>query len=246
MCPATDTRSPHRPRLNRMNRPQLIEELADRITSIARTHPLRVAIDGVDAAGKSTLADELIQPIQERTRPVIRASIDGFHNPTAIRYRRGRDSPEGHYHDSFDYEALKSNLLSPLEPNGRLRYRSRVFDHQSNSPLHAKSLIAERNSVLLFDGIFLQRPEIAKSWDYIIFLVVDFSVSVERAELRDSELMGGVEAVRDRYAERYIPGQRVYLECCLPCEKADSVVNNNDPANPWIERVRVRSATEHT
>ncbi len=229
-----------------MDRPQLIESLADRITSIARTHPLRVAIDGVDAAGKSTLADELVRPVQERARPVIRASIDGFHNPRAIRYRRGRDSPEGYYHDSFDHEALKSNLLSPLGPDGRLRYRSRVFDHQSNSPFHAKSSIAERNSVLLFDGIFLQRPEIANYWDYIIFLVVDFSVSVQRAELRDSESMGGVEAVRDRYAERYMPGQRIYLECCLPYEKADIVVNNNDPGNPWIERVRVRSITEDT
>jgi uridine kinase len=40
-------------------------------------HPTRVAIDGVDAAGKTTLDDELAEVLRERGRGVIRASIDG-------------------------------------------------------------------------------------------------------------------------------------------------------------------------
>lgn len=49
---------------------------------MVRTHPLRVlrvAIDGPDAAGKTTLADDLAAHLTGRGRPVIRASVDDFH-----------------------------------------------------------------------------------------------------------------------------------------------------------------------
>src|SRR6185295_6981968 len=103
-----------------MSRLQFLQELAHRIDRIKRSHPIRVAIDGVDAAGKTTLAEELVPLIESHGRPVIRASIDAFHNPALIRYQRGTDSPEGYYHDSFNYRALVELLLVPLGPEGTL------------------------------------------------------------------------------------------------------------------------------
>ena len=50
---------------------------AKRIASVSLPHPTRVAINGVDAAGKTTLADALVAPLEELGRPVIRASVDG-------------------------------------------------------------------------------------------------------------------------------------------------------------------------
>lgn len=70
-----------------MKRSELLNELASRIVAIERPHPARVGIDGVDAAGKTTLANELVPFIEDRGRPVIRASIDGFHNPAKVRQR---------------------------------------------------------------------------------------------------------------------------------------------------------------
>lgn len=40
-------------------RDDIIRHIASQVDSIHLDHPTRVAIDGVDAAGKSTLADEL-------------------------------------------------------------------------------------------------------------------------------------------------------------------------------------------
>ena len=54
------------------------------------------------------LADELAHRVTALGRPVIRASVDGFHNPRDHRYRRGRDSPEGYFHDSCDHAGLKA------------------------------------------------------------------------------------------------------------------------------------------
>ena len=111
-----------------MNRLELIRDLVTRITGIATSHPLRVAIDGVDGAGKTSLAEELRDALTSGGRPVVRASIDGFHNPRSVRYARGRRSPEGYYRDSFDHTALVANLLEPLGPHGSRVYRRAVFD----------------------------------------------------------------------------------------------------------------------
>jgi uridine kinase len=76
-------------------RDDVLNRLASIIISKKCAHPVRVAIDGVDAVGKTTLADELATLIQAAGHPVIRASLDGFHNPRAVRHQRGSDSPEG-------------------------------------------------------------------------------------------------------------------------------------------------------
>jgi len=80
-----------------MNRSNLLQGLASRIDQINLPHPIRVAIDGVDAAGKTTLAQELVPIVQTGGRQVIRASVDDFLNHERIRYRRGNNSPEGYF-----------------------------------------------------------------------------------------------------------------------------------------------------
>ena len=110
-----------------MIRSACLGRLVTAIGAVRCDHPTRVAIDGVDAAGKTTLADELVEPLTRTGRQVIRASVDGFHLPRAARYRRGPDSPEGYFLDSFDYPALRSALLDPLGPHGARRFRSAVF-----------------------------------------------------------------------------------------------------------------------
>jgi uridine kinase len=111
-----------------LTRPDLIDRLVEMCQSLRRPHPVRVAIDGPDAAGKTTLADELARALRERGRSVIRASIDDWHLPREQRHRRGEASPKGYYEDSFDLPALKRALLGPLGPGGSLEYRSASFD----------------------------------------------------------------------------------------------------------------------
>ena len=83
-------------------RGRAIHELGHRISLIDSDHPIRVAIDGVTTAGKTTLAAELAVFLGQSS-PVTRLSVDDYHRPPEERYRRGRDSPEGYYHDAFDY-----------------------------------------------------------------------------------------------------------------------------------------------
>ncbi len=223
-----------------MDRVQLVDEIANAIAGVKRPHPVRVAIDGVSVAGKTVLAEELVAPLERRGRVVIRASVDGFHNPRRIRQRRGAMSPEGYYLDSFDYAALKEELLEPLGPGGNLTFRPAVFDFLTDSGVESPLSTADRDAVLLFDGIFLLRPQLREQWDFRIFVDATFEVTVGRALTRDLSLFGTREAVLERYGLRYVPGERRYLEEVSPADVADCVVGNDDPLDPTLHWTKSR------
>ncbi len=217
-----------------MNRPQLLDYLAGRIIETKRPHPVRVAFDGPDGAGKTTLAQELVAPLERCGREVIRASIDGFHNPASIRYARGSMSSEGYYYDSFNYRALADSLLTPLGPGGSRHFCAAVFDSRTNSAVPIETHLAEENAVLLFDGVFLLRPEVAASWDFTVFVDASFEVTLARAQERDAVYLGGREEVRKRYEARYIPGQKLYFAECRPRDRAQVIIDNSDLSKPLI------------
>jgi len=213
-------------------RQELLEILADSITAASTSGTLRVGVDGVDGAGKTWFADELASAIRARSRPVIRSSVDGFHNPRDTRYQRGRSSPIGFYMDSYNYAALKRFLLEPLSPGGSGCYHKAVFDYVSDSPVSQEFEQAESGSVLVFDGIFLHRPELRGYWDYSIFLEVDFEISIPRGAARGAGFGSpDPEAIEN---QRYIEGQKQYLRESTPQRYATIVINNNDL---WAPRV---------
>jgi uridine kinase len=156
--------------------------------------------------------------------------VDGFHNPRALRYRRGRDSPEGYFDDSYDYAALSAELLGPLGHAGTGCYRSAVFDHRTDKPVACPQLQALPGSILILDGIFLHRPELRHVWDLSIFLVVAFDVSVGRCAERDGTSPEPASAANRRYVE----GQKHYLRTCNPGSHATLTIDNNDLCSPFI------------
>lgn len=212
------------------DRPEVIETLAGHIDRLRSPEILRVAIDGVDGAGKTFLADELAVELAKAGRLVIRASVDGFHNPKAVRYRRGRDSAEGFFLDSYDYDQLKTVLLDPLSPGGSGHYRLGVFDHRSDQPVEHPDEVSPPGAVLLLDGIFLHRPELRGYWDYSIFLQVAFAVSIPRCAQRGA----GSPDPAAPTNRRYVDGQRLYLMACEPMSWATVVVNNDDLTSPYF------------
>lgn len=218
------------------SRLELLSFLSETIEAVKRPHPVRIAIDGVDGSGKTTLADELAAFFQSSSRPIIRASIDDFHKPRAERYQRGSLSPEGYFHDSFNYDAVVHQLLRPFGSEGDRLYQSEAFDHRLDLPKQSAPKLAPADAILLFDGVFLLRPELRSFWDLSIFVEVPFSVSMDRAIKRDSATSGSEPMIRERYEQRYVPGQQLYLNRCRPLEYADIVVDNSVPEAPRVRR----------
>jgi uridine kinase len=216
-----------------MTRHLLLDRLAARLANRASANdrgPLLVAVDGVDGVGKTTFADELAAAVEAVGAGTFRASVDGFHHPRRVRHRRGRHSPEGFYLDSYDLPALRRRLLDPLRPGGDRRVVRAVYDVVREQPVALPVQLVDERAVVLVDGIFLHRPELADRWDLSIFLAAPFAVTVARCAARD-----GTDPDPAAHANRrYVGGQRRYLAACEPQRHATIVVDHTDLASPRI------------
>lgn len=219
-------------------RGELLSRLAEAVGFVTIAHPTRVAVDGPPAAGKTTLADELAIVLRAQGRDVIRATIEGFLFPRAQRYRRGEYSPEGCYFETHDYDALNRVLLDPLGPGGDRRFQRAVYDRTTDAALSPPVTTAAADAVLVFDGVFLLRPELIDRWDMRIFVSSDFEKTVDRAKIREQGVLSAAEVER-RWRERYIPSQQFYFATVRPTDHADIVVRNDEPEQPaWEARTR--------
>jgi uridine kinase len=193
---------------------------------------VRVGIDGVDGAGKTTFADQLGAELRSRGRSVVRVGTDDFHHPRAVRHRRGRDDPEGFWLDSYDYPRLEADVLRPLGPGGSRRFRPKAHDLASDAGLNPPFQVAPPASVLVLDGLFLHRDELRGHWDLSVFLDVPFAVSVARMAARD----GSPADPEHPALRRYVEGQRRYFAACRPAERADVLVDHSDLVEPRVLR----------
>ncbi|HEX5531111.1 MAG TPA: hypothetical protein VFZ82_16205 [Methylomirabilota bacterium] len=206
----------------------VLDRVAEAVLALPATGTVRVGIDGVDGAGKTTIADELRDRLASSGRPIIRASVDGFHHPKPVRYRLGRYSPEGFYRDSYDYAALHRLLLDPLGPGGTGRFRRAIFDVDADVAVDAPEERAAPGSILLVDGMFLHRPELRDTWDLSVFLRVAW---IRNHRLRGAPARAELEAPA---TGRYLGGQRLYFRECAPWECASIVVDNHDLDAPFV------------
>jgi uridine kinase len=206
-----------------LSKSELIVGLADEILHNYGKGRAIVAVDGLDGAGKTRFADALAARLGIGHRAVFRASIDDFHWPRARRYARGRDSAEGFYRDSYDYETFKRVLIEPFRTGWIGSFVLRGFDLKRDVPFEPVWSSGPKDAILVVDGIFLNRPELKGLWNYSIWLEAEPEVATARMLARD-----GVEI----NPERYSGGQDLYLAEAKPREAATAIIDNNDYDHP--------------
>lgn len=200
-----------------------------------------VGIDGRSGAGKSTFADEIAQRLAARDRTVVRSTTDSFHRPRSERMRRGPTSAEGFFLDSHQLQAMVDDLLRPFA-EGRARVRTAAFDEPSDRPLDGYADRLPDDAVLVFDGLFLHRAELAGFWDLTVYLDADARREAEwLAYLEDGLPTDPAARVRelDRRLHRarwprYRDGWQRYLDAADPAGAATITVDNNDFCEPRL------------
>ncbi len=182
---------------------------------------VRVGVDGRDGAGKTVFADELAAVLRERGRPVVRASVDGFHRPRVSRYARGRTA-ESYWRDAFDYQRFVAELLEPFGAGAPVR--TAVHEVRTDAALEPPPVRAPAGAVLVVDGVFLHRDGLAAYWDFSVYLQVDLAVSLARLAARDGT---------PDPDPRYVRAQLIYAGGD-PAGRADVIVDNTDLAAPRV------------
>ena len=211
-------------------RPSVLAQVADSVPVARGDDCVRVAVDGVDGAGKTVFADELAAELDARGRRVLRISVDDWHQVRALRYARGRTSAEGFWLDSYDYARLRTEVLEPLGPGGSRAYRARGHDLETDEVLTGPVSQAPAGAVVVVDGLFLQRAELEGCFDFAIWLDVPFEETAARMAGRD----GTSADPEDPSMHRYVAAQRRYFALRSPWNRADLVVDNTDLAAPFV------------
>jgi uridine kinase len=211
-------------------RSRLLDEIATQLPESVDGACVLVGVDGPDGSGKTIFADELASVVGAHDRPVLRISLDDFHNPREIRHRRGRDSPVGFWLDSYNYPRFIADVLDPLSPTGDRRYRPIAHNLQTDAVLDPPWRSAPERAVVIIDGLFLHRDGLADRWAFSIFLDVAFHVAVARMAARD----GTVPDPDHPSMRRYVDAQRIYFSECSPKARATVVVDNADVTEPAL------------
>jgi uridine kinase len=131
---------------------------------------------------------------------------------------------------SFDYEAVRRELLDPWRQGPGTPYRRRWHDLVTDAPLDDPSEVVPVGGVLLVDGVFAQRAELAGAWDLVVYVEVPDEVRIARMAARD-----GVSSDPEHPDQRrYLDAQEIYRATCHPLESADEVVDNTNLARPGV------------
>jgi len=109
------------------------------------------------------------------------------------------------------------------------------FDYRTDSEIPMRFETAPLDAILLFDGVFLQRPELLSYWDLTVFVEAPFNVTVARMSQRDGVSPPDLDAAENL---RYVDGQRLYLQTCDPRNAAMLVFNNEDLGSPELVYMR--------
>ena len=133
----------------------LVERIADRVAQEPRDGWVRVAIDGAPAAEPGRLADELVDPLKLRGRPVLRVSADDYLRPASLRLEFGRTDPDVFYSEWLNAEALVREVLGPLERGGSGRVLPSLWDAATDRASRADYVDLPAGGVLLLDGALL-------------------------------------------------------------------------------------------
>ena len=215
-------------------RTDLIAHIASRIAALSPAR-LRIAVDGVTGAGKTSFGHELAAALRGQGRSTARACLDDFKHPWRHARHHGYDRTSGHgyYRNAYDIDRIRELLLEPAGPRG-----TGLVTLCSHDPLTGADNRQERvqlldDTVLVVDSIFAARPELADAWDVHLWLEVDAEVALRRGVQRDADREGREEAL-SLHRHRYGPAMNEYRSEVDVHGCADLIVENTN-----LDRIRL-------
>ncbi|TMU87048.1 uridine kinase [Bacillus sp. BHET2] len=202
-----------------------IAQMAENILSSYQTHkgknrPYIIGIDGLGGAGKTTFAKDLKHELEHRDYHVTILHIDDYIVESKKRYGTGFEEWQEYYFFQWDIELIQSELFEKLhQPKWELTL---PFYDQSMDKVVTKQMDIPPSSILVIEGVFVQRKEWKSFYDFTIFIDCPREVRVERVLDRDVYL-GEYGARVEKYERRYWPAEDYYMQNEEPVKIADTL-----------------------
>lgn len=184
---------------------------------------LIIGIDGLGGAGKTTIANSLKQELSNKNYNSVILHIDDFINPRNIRYDEAKEEWYCYYYIQWRYDYLIKEILMPIKEGIEINKQIEIYD-KDNDIYILEQIKIPQGSILLLEGIFLQRKEVREYFDYIVYLDTPEKVRLNRVINRD-KYIGDSEDIKLKYERRYFPAEDKYIEEYHPMENADFVLN---------------------
>jgi hypothetical protein len=169
-------------------------------------HAVRVGVDGPVAADAEALAVAVALALTDRAVPVARVRGDDWLRARSLRLEFGALDPDVFYTGWSDVEAMRRELLDPLGPDGSGRWLPRLRDPVTDRPYRERALDAVRGLVVVLDGPFLARWELADAFDLLVHLDVS---PAARARRVPADERARVLPAWQRYLDETDPAARV-------------------------------------
>lgn len=187
-----------------------------------------VGVNGIDNAGKTNFAQGLAKYLVSRGRKTMVLGLDDFHNSKAIRYS-GRNPVDNYYNKCFDLETIVNKFLTPIRQKEKVTVKISPVNYLTDEIMPEKKFKFDQETVIIFEGVFIFRKELAPFIDYKVFIEISFEELKKRARVRDDP------EIFKRYETKYIPAQIRYLAEYPPQKTADVVIDNNNWEQPKLK-----------
>lgn len=200
-----------------------IEEIKKELISkyhkrTATNYPFVIGIDGLSGAGKTTLVNQLESELKEMFQIVV-IHMDDHIVERNRRYNTGYAEWYEYYYLQWEIKELTEKLFKSIRKDHKitLPYYEKAIDKNIN-----KTISIPPDSIILIEGIFLQRKEWSTLFDYVIYIECPREIRYERVLKRD-QYIGNRQEIIDKYKRRYWLGEKHYLEMEDPIRTANKV-----------------------
>lgn len=181
-----------------------------------------VGIDGLGGAGKNTLSDDIYRYLNKKKIYTIVFHIDDFINNKETRYNEKCPAWKYYYEIQWRYKYFINDVLKKVSKSGDTDIDVELYDKNSDTYFIQKYNIALK-TIVIVEGVFLQREQLKKLFDYIIYIDIPKPIRFARI-LKRNAYIGSKNQIIEKYKCRYFPAENKYVNEYRPGDVADYVI----------------------
>lgn len=188
-----------------------------------------IAIDGIDGSGKSTFARRLLASLNEqRGCNAMIVSVDDFRRPIDWNTVEGSEA-DAYWERYYDLDLAEACLRAFV--TGSPGQTIPRYDVMSERIDGTRDLVFEGSTVAIVEGVFpLRIPAVAAG--LLVYLEASELEARRRIIERDRAKQRTREETERRIDRRYFPSQERYRTMFAPRERADVIIDNQNPTTP--------------